>query len=87
MITVTIMVTATIIMDISGTWFLLPLEGGGWNAMDLGRPSPTAAANAMDALSPMAFLVGVSARDFHPHPARHDHFLAARVGAQGGVGP
>jgi hypothetical protein len=38
----------------------LPLEGGGWNATDLARSSPSALRNQTGELSPMAFPVGVT---------------------------
>jgi hypothetical protein len=68
-ITITMATTTT-----SAVW-RLPLEGGGWNATGLARPTQQRVESSSGELSPMAFLVGVTGPQTNgrPHPARHDH--------------
>ena len=61
-----------------------PPRGGRTERHGLSRPSATAATSTVGRLSPMAFLVGVSARQTPPPDAPNE--LAPQVSLRGAVG-
>ena len=70
-----------VVIEEANRKLLLPLEGGGWNVTDLGRPSRPSIQAPTGGLSPMTFLVGVmETRGETPPPDAPDELAPRGLG-------